>query len=122
MATARVSANVANATTYTPFGSSAFGSQVIGQLVDYNSQTTFGYLNTFGYQKILRIVFEYSFGSNSTTSSTPSVLPSVSLNHTNSIAHKNNSTDGGSLSFAGGNLGYDPDEYCTYGSTSGGCT
>ena len=68
MATASVSSNVAGATTYTPFGSSAFGGQVIGQLIDYTSQTTFGYQNTYGYQKILPIVFEYSVGSNSTTS------------------------------------------------------
>ena len=67
MATARVSSTVAGATTYTPFGSNAFNGQVIGQLIDYTSQTTFGYQNTYGYQKILPIVFEYSVGSNSTT-------------------------------------------------------
>jgi hypothetical protein len=71
MATASVSANVANATTYTPFGSSAFGSQKIGQLIDYASQTIFGYINTYGYLKTLRIVFEYSFGSNIVIPTTP---------------------------------------------------
>jgi hypothetical protein len=73
MTTASVTSNVGGTTTYTPFGSNAFGGQVIGQLIDYTSQTTFGYQNTYGYQKILPIVFEYSVGSNSTMNSNTSI-------------------------------------------------